>query len=89
MEMSLIKDVGFPLTAALIAAVSAYFSFQPKQIDIPQHAASFEDVPALYALDHRVALYKLAQPNRRAAWCAIAAAVLSLASIIFALVPRL
>jgi hypothetical protein len=62
------------------AAAYLYLALRPANVPISEHAASICDVPELYILENRCAIYELARPNRRAGWLAIVAAVLGAAS---------
>ncbi len=85
MDDAMLTGIVLPIASAIAACGAAYFALQPAKIQLQEHAASIVDVPALYILDNRIAISDLSQPNRRAAWLAIVAAVLGAASPLWSL----
>jgi len=73
-------SIAFSIASAIAAIAAAYLALRPANVPISEHAASICDVPELYILENRCAIYELARPNRRAGWLAIVAAVLGAAS---------
>jgi hypothetical protein len=73
-----IVETLFQSSATIAALIAAFLSMRAIEVpSVTYDGPSISDVPELYVLNNRVAIDRLTQPNRKAAYFAIAAAVLS------------
>jgi hypothetical protein len=64
--------------ASVTAITAAYIAMKTVELPrIPHDGPSISDVPELYTMTNRVAIDRLAEPNRKAGWFAIISAILS------------